>query len=114
MPNPDKELTVEEMQFRRQLREVAQFAAVRGPYSSALFEATCAGARVNFREMATPTVVIKLLDERDRLDDALEEIARQRLRSEIEPIDGEVTGDFEGAYDTMIEVARKARGLNND
>ena len=37
---------------------------------------------------------------------ALKDIASQRLRSEIEPIDGEITGDFEYAYDKMIEVAR--------
>lgn len=44
----------------------------------------------------------------NRIRAALENIASQRLRSEIEPIDGEVSGDFEGAYDIMINVARDA------
>lgn len=44
----------------------------------------------------------------EKLRDALREIARQKLTSEIEPIDGEVLGDFEGAYDMMIAVARAA------
>lgn len=44
----------------------------------------------------------------DRLRAALEDIASQRLRSEIEPRNGEVSGDFEGAYDIMINSARDA------
>jgi hypothetical protein len=37
------------------------------------------------------------------LQAALGNIASQRLRSEIEPVDGEVCGDFEGAYDIKRE-----------
>jgi len=38
----------------------------------------------------------------------VEDIANQRLTREIEPVDGTVCGDFEGAYDTMVSIARDA------
>lgn len=53
---------------RKSLREVAKFAAVEGPYNSALFEATCAGARVNFRDLATPVAILSLLDDIEHLE----------------------------------------------
>lgn len=54
--------------------------------------------------------VLTLLQERNRYREALADISMQKLTSEIEPIDGEVSGDFEHAYDTMINVAREALG----
>ena len=49
----------------------------------------------------------KFDEEIRELKKLLKDIASQRLTSEIEKVDGEVSGDFEYAYDKMIETARQ-------
>lgn len=43
------------------------------------------------------------------LEAALKEIAQQKTTDEMDPLDVRF-GDYEGAYDTMIETARAALG----
>jgi hypothetical protein len=51
--------------------------------------------------------------ERDALREALQKIASQKMVEAIGPDDFE-NGDFEGAYDTMIGVARTALAMNRE
>lgn len=54
------------------------------------------------------------MDKIVRQEVALRDIASQKLTSEIERIDGELQGDFEFAYDTMIVIARDALAFTPD
>ncbi len=51
----------------------------------------------------------KVEAERDRLKAALDDIAGQRTIAEHREFTGGEDGDVEGAYDTIIEVARATR-----
>lgn len=54
--------------------------------------------------------VTRLQKQLKKLRAALDDIAKQKTMDEIEADGEEPDGDLEDAYETMIEVARRARG----
>lgn len=52
--------------------------------------------------------IARIVAERDRLREALREIARQKLTAEFETEYDVEVGDFEAAYDECVRIARAA------
>lgn len=84
----------------------------RGPSEAPSVAKSYAGAAFNalMEEASKESIVVMLLeawDQKRELLAALKEFAKQELSADMS-VDDQLGGDFEGAYNHMIELARAA------